>query len=78
MDSIRVHRRLLKWGNAYGLRLTREEAKRLGVREKDPVMAEVRPETRTLDPSRLHLVDLGPEASRRHRKLAREASDARH
>lgn len=77
MESVRIRRRLLKWGNAYGVRITRAEARRLGLQEKDPMVVEVRPQKSTLDPSRLHMVDLGPDASRRHREWAREAADAR-
>lgn len=78
MESIRLHRRLLRWGNAFGLRVTRREAQQLGAGEKDPVSADLRVEAQALDPSRLHLVDLGPEASQRHREWAREASSVRH
>jgi antitoxin component of MazEF toxin-antitoxin module len=76
MEAIKVRRNLVKWGNAYGIRVTRKEAEQLGVREKDPVRVEVRPEPRGIQVERLTPIPMGRRASREHDKWAQEAADA--
>lgn len=36
-----IQRRLLKWGHGYGIRLTADEVRRLGLREGETVFANV-------------------------------------
>lgn len=78
MDSLRIRRRLVKWGNAYGIRLTRKEVDQLGLHEKDPVDVEVRPESEGIQVDRLTRLRLGRAASVRHDEWAKEAADAGH
>jgi antitoxin component of MazEF toxin-antitoxin module len=40
--SVDVERKLLKWGNGYGIRLTAEDVRRLGLHEGEVVRATVR------------------------------------
>lgn len=76
MTTIRLHREVLKWGNAYGIRITKKEAHRLGVKERSPVDLEIRTEEPRFDPKRFRFVDLGKDASRRHNEIASEGADA--
>lgn len=76
MDRLRIRRRLVKWGNAYGIRVTRKEAERLGLHEKDTVAVEVWPDVERIQVDRLTTMRLGRGASARHDEWAHEAADA--
>lgn len=76
MASVRVQRRLLKWGNAFGIRLTREEARRLGAREKQTVDVSVRTQPEPLDPDDLPVLHLGRDAAKRHDQIIGEGVSA--
>ena len=41
--TVDIERRLLRWGNGFGLRITKEEASRLGVEAGSPIHANVAP-----------------------------------
>jgi hypothetical protein len=77
MDCLRLDRRVLRWGNAYGLRITKAEAEALGVEEGQLVHADVRVELPPLDLSKIKVMHLGgPEFSAKHTELANEEADA--
>ncbi len=42
---VHLRRRLLKWGNGYGVRITKTEATRLGLRPGSELDMEIRPIT---------------------------------
>lgn len=56
---IDVRRKLLKWGNGYGIRLTAKEAAALGVKEGQSVHATVGPDVIKNDLSMFPLFHLG-------------------
>lgn len=70
MGSLSLRRRLIKWGHGYGIRVTRGEAGRLGLREKSAVNVRVEPATGRLNLADFHLVPIGRDASRRHEQIA--------
>lgn len=76
MGSIRFRRRIVKWGNGYGIPVTRAEVEQLGGPANDSVEVEIRTATSRLDVSALHMVDLGRDASERHTELAERSADA--
>lgn len=41
-SSIIVYAKILKWGNSYGIRITKAQAKRLGLGPGDEVVVEVK------------------------------------
>lgn len=43
--SVHLRRRLLKWGNGYGVRITKKEAMRLGLKPGSELDLEIRPIT---------------------------------
>ena len=59
--------KLLRWGNSYGIRLSRKEIERLGAREGDELVVEVkvRPTDR-VDLSHLRTFTGGPILSQTH------------
>jgi hypothetical protein len=66
MGEIQVHRRIVPWGNGYGIRLSRSELDRLGLRPRDEAEVTIRGERSGLDLSKIHAIDLGPDASETH------------
>lgn len=76
MGKIRFRRKILRWGNGYGIRLTKTEAERLGAGAKAVVDVEIRSEPPRFDPATFRFVAMGPDASKRHTELAAEAADA--
>ncbi|MGH2669846.1 MAG: hypothetical protein ACRDH5_12165 [bacterium] len=57
--AIHLKRRLTEWGNGFGIRLTKTEARELGVRAGDVVEAEVRSEPEPNDVASLPAYRLG-------------------
>lgn len=76
MAELRVRRRLLKWGNAYGIRVTKEDARRLGATEKDTVEVEIAKAEPRVDVAQLPVFHLGRDARSKHDEVSREAADA--
>ena len=77
MDCLRLNRRVLRWGNAYGLRITKAEAEALGLAEGQLVHADVRVEMPPIDLSKIKVMLLGgPDFSAKHTELASEDADA--
>lgn len=75
--SVRVQRPLVKWGNGFGIRLTTEEARILGLHGRDLVQADVRAVEKRFNPPRLQIIKgTGRHASRDHDKDFGEALDA--
>lgn len=66
MASVRVQRRLLKWGNAYGIRVTQEDARRLGAKERQTLEVDLKTQPEPLNPDDLPVLSLGRDAARRH------------
>lgn len=57
--SAKIRRRLTAWGNGYGIRLTKAEAKKLGLKAGDTVDVELRGAAAPNDVSRLPTLHLG-------------------
>lgn len=62
--AIRVRKRVLRWGNSYGIRLTRKELQGTALREGVEVEVELRPRAPRVDWDRLPEFRLGRNASR--------------
>ena len=54
-----VRRRVTEWGNGYGIRITKTEARKLGIQPGDVVDVEVRGEPQPNDVDRLPVFRLG-------------------
>lgn len=77
MPRVRLQRGLLKWGNAYGIRITRAEAERLDVKEKSPLIIDIQTDPPRIDLARITVMHLGgPDLSANHTQLAEDAADA--
>ena len=73
MPELTIQRRLLRWGNAYGIRVTKAEAEALQVREKQELRVELRAGEPRIDLSKITFVRGGLRtASRDHDHLAEE------
>lgn len=59
--------KVLKWGNSYGIRLSKEDVEGLGLREGQEVVVEVKtdPDER-VDLSNLQTFSMGGDLSRKH------------
>lgn len=57
--TMHVRRRVTEWGNGYGIRITKAEARKLGIRPGDLVDVEVRGEPQPNDVSKLPTFRLG-------------------
>lgn len=57
--SAKIRRRLTEWGNGYGIRLTKAEAKKLGLKAGDTVDVELRGSPAPNDVTRLPALHLG-------------------
>lgn len=66
--------KVLKWGNSYGIRLSKEEAERAGLKPGDEVVVEVKArEGQTIDLSDLPGFDLGGDLAERHDEVWADA-----
>lgn len=59
MGEIQVHRRIVPWGNGYGIRLSKADLERLGLQARDEAEVVIRAEKRGLDLSGLRFLKLG-------------------
>lgn len=59
MGEIQVNRRILAWGNGYGIRLTKADLERLGLRPHDEAEVVVRGERKGLDLAKVQFLRLG-------------------
>ncbi len=66
MGSIRLQRKVVRWGHAYGIRVTKAEMGRLGLRENDTATVDVRAEPQPVDLGHLTLLRLGRNAAENH------------
>lgn len=57
--TARIRRRLTEWGNGYGIRLTKAEARKLGLKAGDTVDVEVKGEPAPNDVASLPKLHLG-------------------
>ncbi|MEK6985037.1 MAG: hypothetical protein AABX89_01470 [Candidatus Thermoplasmatota archaeon] len=78
MGEIQIHRRIVAWGNGYGIRLTKGELERLGLRPRDEAEVIVRGERKGIDFSRLRFLHLSGDAGARHDDIIGEGLDADH
>ncbi len=76
MAEILVHRKIVPWGNGFGIRLTKAELARLGLRPRDEAEVIVRGERKGVDLSHIHFINLGPNASERHDEIIGEGMEA--
>lgn len=59
--------KILRWGNSFGIRLSKQEAQREGLAPGQEVDVEIRPRpVRKIDLSHLRKFDLGGDLSVRH------------
>lgn len=66
--------KVLKWGNSYGIRLSKEEAERAGLKPGDEVVVEVKArEGQRIDLSDLPGFDLGGDLADRHDEVWADA-----
>lgn len=72
--TARIRRRLTEWGNGYGIRLTKAEARKLGLKAGDTVDVEVRGEAAPNDVGSLPALHLGGRYD--IDKILEEESDA--
>lgn len=77
MPALHLRRRPLKWGNGYGIRLTRSEMERLGTDPETPLELEVRPGALPVDVSKLHVIEGRKTGSVAHTALSAERRRAR-
>jgi hypothetical protein len=72
--TYRLRRRLTTWGNGFGIRLTRAEARKLGLKAGDPVDVDVRGAAVGNDVASLPALHLGGRYD--IDKIVEEESDA--
>lgn len=60
-----LHKRVLKWGNSYGIRLTKADLERLGLREDDEVDVGLEPAPPEIDWASIEFLRLGSELAKR-------------
>jgi antitoxin component of MazEF toxin-antitoxin module len=77
MTTIRMRRRIVRWGNSYGIRLTLSEVTRLQAGDKTPVEVEVSTEVSQVDIDRLPTFHWGRAASDEHDDVIGAAARAR-
>lgn len=66
--------KVLKWGNSYGIRLSKDDVEREGLKPGDEVVVEVRVKPgETVDLSDLPGFDLGGDLADRHDEVLAEA-----
>ena len=58
--AVEVERRLVRWGHGYGIRLTKEEARKIGAREGTKVRAKVEGEDIVNDVAKMTLFRFRP------------------
>ena len=74
MATIRIRRKVLRWGNAYGIRLTKADMERLGLHDKDEATIEVTPGRKENDLSAFPFLHLGGGLSTDHDEVAAAAA----
>lgn len=72
MTELRLHKKVLAWGNSYGIRLTKKELEQLA-RVGDEVEVVLRPRKRKIDWSKIGFSGLPPDFSERADEYAYEA-----
>lgn len=78
MAEIQVRRRIVPWGNGYGIRLSKSDLERLGLQPRDEAEVVVRSQPRGLDLGHFHFLRLGGDASLHHDEILGEALDDDH
>jgi hypothetical protein len=78
MGEILVHRKIVPWGNGFGIRLSKGDLERLGLRPRDEAEVLVRGERKGVDLSHFHFLRIGGDASIHHDDLIGEGLDADH
>ena len=76
MGLVHGRKRVLRWGNGYGIRLTKADMERLGIHEKQEVDVTLEPVGGRVDLSHIPRFRLGGDARQRHDELAAEAAHA--
>ncbi|HEX2066768.1 MAG TPA: hypothetical protein VHI93_08150 [Candidatus Thermoplasmatota archaeon] len=76
MGEILVHRRIVHWGNGFGIRLTKGDLERLGLRPRDEAEVLIRGQPKGVDLGNLPTLHLGGDASLRHDDIIGEGLDA--
>lgn len=76
MREARFRRKLLAWGNGFGIRVTKADAERLGLHAGQEIDVHIAPASDEVDLSHLAFFDDGPDVSVRHDEELRRALDA--
>ncbi len=63
MDATHLDKRVLRWGNSYGIRLTAGDLEAFGLAVDDDVEVGLRPRPKKIDWARIADVPWGPNAS---------------
>jgi len=72
MDSTHAVKRVVAWGNSYGIRLTKAELASLGIVPGSEVEVKIKPTRKNIDWSKVATLDLGGDASIRHDEILYE------
>jgi hypothetical protein len=78
VSRMTAHKRVLRWGNSFGIRLTRKDLDRLGIQEDDEVDLSIEPCRPQVDWDKLPTLSLGGDASARHDEIIFEGLDEDH
>lgn len=78
MARIRVQRKILRWGNGFGIRLTKADLQKLQLRAGSEAQVTVSGEAQRVDLTHLRWFRDEPDVGRRHDELLGEALDADH
>jgi len=72
MDSVHDVKRVLAWGNSYGIRLTKAELAQLGIQPGADVEVDVKPVRKKIDWSKVAIFRWGDNVSERHDEILYE------
>lgn len=78
MSMVSLRAKLLKWGNSFGLRLSRQDVERLRLRAGKDVEVKVEVSPETIHPSRVRSFRLGGHAADDHDGLFERSVAAEH
>lgn len=75
MSEVEIRARLLAWGNSYGIRISRDDVQRFGLKPDHEVRVKLEVEGAAIDVSALPSFDLGGAADRHDELFAASVDD---